>query len=140
MLHASTGTGSMQRSGSTSVGSEGTYLLPNVPCMLSQPSLWPISNRRPTQCGTYAVVKCCNDDHLLSDRFVRFERTMISVVHARQAPGPLPPPPSTEYLNEDLAPRMLAIDGILFGLAMICVLLRVYVRAIMLKTLGVDGE
>jgi hypothetical protein len=35
---------------------------------------------------------------------------------------------------------MLAIDGILFGLAMICVLLRVYVRAIMLKTLGVDGE
>ncbi|KAJ4331511.1 hypothetical protein N0V87_009092 [Didymella glomerata] len=63
---------------------------------------------------------------------------MISVVHARQAPGPLSPPPPTEYLNEDLAPRMLAIDGILFGLAMICVLLRVYVRAIMLKTFGVD--
>ena len=65
---------------------------------------------------------------------------MISRLHGRQASGPLPPPPPTEYLNENLAPRMLAIDGILFVLALICVLLRVYVRAIMLKTFGIDGE
>lgn len=60
-------------------------------------------------------------------------------LHARQDPGSLPPPPSQEYLNENLAPRMLAIDGTLFGLAMICVFLRVYVRAFLLKTFGLDG-
>jgi hypothetical protein len=56
----------------------------------------------------------------------------------RQAP-PLPPPPSKEYLEENLAPRMLAVDGTIFGLAILCVLLRIYVRAIVLKTVGIDG-
>jgi hypothetical protein len=57
---------------------------------------------------------------------------------ARQAPPATPPPPQ-EYLDENLAPQMLAVDGTIFGLAMLCVLMRIYVRAIMLKTFGVDG-
>lgn len=65
---------------------------------------------------------------------------MAFKLHTRQGPGPLPPPPPQEYLNENLAPRMLAVDGTLFGLAVLCVLLRVYVRAGMLKTFGIDGE
>ena len=65
---------------------------------------------------------------------------MVLQLHARQAPGALPPPPSQEYLDENLAPRMLAVDGTLFGLAMLCVSMRVYVRAVMLKTFGIDGE
>lgn len=65
---------------------------------------------------------------------------MISKLLERQGPGPLPPPPSSEYLSENLAPRMLAVDGIIFGLALLCVILRVYVRALMLKTFGIDGE
>ena len=64
---------------------------------------------------------------------------MIKHLYARQTPGSLPSPPPQEYLNENLAPRMLAVDGILFGLALLCVLLRIYVRAIMLKTFGTDG-
>ena len=38
-----------------------------------------------------------------------------------------------------MAPRMLAVDETLFRLALLCVLVRVYVRAIMLKTFGTDG-
>jgi hypothetical protein len=56
----------------------------------------------------------------------------------RQAPL-LPPPPSKEYLEENLAPRMLAVDGTIFGMAMLCVVLRIYVRVVMLKTFGIDG-
>lgn len=64
---------------------------------------------------------------------------MSSRLQARQAPPPLPPPPPPEHLDENLAPRLLAIDGTLFGLALLCVLLRVYVRVVMLKTFGFDG-
>jgi hypothetical protein len=56
----------------------------------------------------------------------------------RQAP-PMPPPPPQQYLEENLAPLMLAVDGTIFGLAMLCVMLRVYVRAVMLKNFGLDG-
>jgi hypothetical protein len=56
----------------------------------------------------------------------------------RQSFGPLPPPPPKAYLDENMAPHMLAVQGALFGLAMLCVLLRVYVRAVMLKTFGID--
>ena len=55
-------------------------------------------------------------------------------------PGELPPPPPQAYLDENLAPQMLAVDGTLFALAMLCVLLRVYVRVGMLKTFGIDGK
>ena len=65
---------------------------------------------------------------------------MVVDLYARQSTGALPPPPPQEYLQENLAPRMLAVNGTLFGLALLCVVLRVYVRAFMLKTFGVDGE
>lgn len=58
----------------------------------------------------------------------------------RQVPELLPPPPSKAYLEESYAPKMLAVVGTLFGLAMISVLLRVYVRTTILKTFGVDGK
>jgi hypothetical protein len=57
---------------------------------------------------------------------------------AKQVSGLLSPAPSQAYL-ESYAPEMLAAIGTLFGLAMICVLLRVYVRVVMLKVFGVDG-
>ncbi|OWY44158.1 hypothetical protein AALT_g5880 [Alternaria alternata] len=57
---------------------------------------------------------------------------------AKQVSGLLSPAPSQAYLEESYAPEMLAAIGTLFGLAMICVLLRVYVRVVMLKVFGVD--
>ncbi|KAH7123531.1 hypothetical protein B0J11DRAFT_314047 [Dendryphion nanum] len=67
---------------------------------------------------------------------------MVDQLFARQdgggGPPPLPPPPPQAYLEENLAPKMLAVDGTLFALAMVCVLLRVYVRVVMLKTFGID--
>lgn len=50
----------------------------------------------------------------------------------------LPPPPPQEYLDETYAPQLLAVDGTMYGLAMLCVLLRIYVRVVMLKTFGLD--
>lgn len=52
----------------------------------------------------------------------------------------LPPPPSHEYLEENIAPQMLAIVGTSVAIAVICVFLRIYVRACMLKNFGIDGE
>lgn len=51
-------------------------------------------------------------------------------------PGPRPP---QAYLDETFAPKMLAVDGSLYALAMTCVLMRIYVRVFMLKTFGIDG-
>jgi hypothetical protein len=48
-------------------------------------------------------------------------------------------PPSSQYLDENIAPRMLAVDGTFFGFAMLCVILRIYVKAFKLKTFGIDG-
>lgn len=56
---------------------------------------------------------------------------------ARQAPPPIQHPPA--YYREDVGPRLLAIDCTLFGVAMITVLMRIYVRVFMLKTFGIDG-
>ena len=64
---------------------------------------------------------------------------MFFELSARQAPELPPPPPSKAYLEESYAPKMLAVVGTLFGLAMISVLLRIYVRTTILKTFGVDG-
>jgi hypothetical protein len=62
-------------------------------------------------------------------------------VHLLRRQVPLmPPPPPKQYLEENLAPRMLAVDGTIFGLAMLCVALRIYVRVALLKTFGVDGK
>ena len=58
---------------------------------------------------------------------------------AKQVSGLLSPAPSQAYLEESYAPEMLAAIGTLFGLAMICVLLRIYVRTAILKTFGIDG-
>jgi hypothetical protein len=63
---------------------------------------------------------------------------MAAGLLSRQESGPLPPPPPKAYLDEDLAPAMLAVQSTLFGLAMLCVLLRMYVRAVILKTFGAD--
>ncbi|OAL54457.1 hypothetical protein IQ07DRAFT_558600 [Pyrenochaeta sp. DS3sAY3a] len=58
---------------------------------------------------------------------------------ARQEGGPPPGPPrSPEYLAENQAPRLLAVEGTLFALAISTVLMRFYVRIFMLKTFGWD--
>jgi hypothetical protein len=54
---------------------------------------------------------------------------------------PLPPifrPPTPEELAFNNAPHILGITGSFFALATITVLLRCYVRTIMLKIFGID--
>jgi hypothetical protein len=63
---------------------------------------------------------------------------VVDLVPRQGFGGPLPPPPPQEYLDENLAPAMLAVIGPLFGLAMLSCLLRVYVRTVVLKTFGID--
>ncbi|KAF2829246.1 hypothetical protein CC86DRAFT_464898 [Ophiobolus disseminans] len=48
------------------------------------------------------------------------------------------PPRSPEYMAENIAPQLLAVEGSLFALSMTAVLLRLYVRGFMLKTFGWD--
>jgi hypothetical protein len=48
------------------------------------------------------------------------------------------PQRSPEYLTENIAPRLLAVEGTLFALAMTAVLMRFYVRIFMLKMFGWD--
>lgn len=62
------------------------------------------------------------------------------LIASRQAGGPPPPQRSPEYLAENQAPRLLAVEGTLFALSMSAVLLRFYVRIFMLKTFGWDGR
>lgn len=50
------------------------------------------------------------------------------------------PPPSPEYLAENIAPKLMAVEGPLFALSTAAVLMRFYVRIFMLKTFGWDGE
>ena len=57
---------------------------------------------------------------------------------SRQAPAG--PPPSPEYLAWDIGPKLLAIDLTLFGIAMMTVFMRLYVRVFMLKMFGIDGK
>jgi hypothetical protein len=51
----------------------------------------------------------------------------------------MPPRPSEQCLEETLAPRMLAVNGTIFGIAMLCIVLRLYVRLVMLKIMRLDG-
>ena len=62
-----------------------------------------------------------------------------SEIVARQGPPPMGPPPPAAYLEENGGPKMLAVIGTFYGLATLTVLLRVYVRAFMRKSFGVDG-
>jgi hypothetical protein len=59
---------------------------------------------------------------------------------SRQFGGPEMPPRSAEYLAENIAPRLLAVEGTLFAVAMSAVLMRFYVRIFMLKMFGWDGK
>lgn len=60
----------------------------------------------------------------------------------RQEGGGMPasPPRSPEYLVENIAPHLLAIECSLFGISTSAVLLRFYVRLFLLKTFGWDGK
>ncbi|KAF2855767.1 hypothetical protein T440DRAFT_513858 [Plenodomus tracheiphilus IPT5] len=57
----------------------------------------------------------------------------------RQDGGPPPMPPrSPEYLAENIAPQLMAVEGPLFALSMTAILMRFCVRGFMLKTFGWD--
>jgi hypothetical protein len=58
----------------------------------------------------------------------------------RQFGGPAPPPRSPEYLAENVAPHLLAVEIPLFALSLSALLLRFYVRIYMLKMFGLDGK
>jgi hypothetical protein len=57
---------------------------------------------------------------------------------SRQFGGPPMPQRSLEYLAENIAPRLLAVEGTLFAVAMTAVFMRFYVRIFILKTFGWD--
>jgi hypothetical protein len=50
------------------------------------------------------------------------------------------PPRSPEYLAENIAPKLLAVECTLFAFSMGAILLRFYVRIFMLKMFGWDGK
>ncbi|KAH7395060.1 hypothetical protein DE146DRAFT_633419 [Phaeosphaeria sp. MPI-PUGE-AT-0046c] len=61
------------------------------------------------------------------------------LLFSRQFPGAPPSPPrSPEYLAENIAPRLLAIEITLFTLSICAILMRFYVRIFMLKMFGWD--
>lgn len=51
---------------------------------------------------------------------------------------PVPPPPTAEDIAFDNAPRILAITGTFFTAALIVVMLRIYVRTVLLRVIGID--
>jgi hypothetical protein len=59
---------------------------------------------------------------------------------SRQFGGPPMPPRSPEYLAENIAPKLLAVECTLFAFSMEAILLRFYVRIFMLKMFGWDGK
>jgi hypothetical protein len=58
---------------------------------------------------------------------------------SRQMGPPVMPQRSPEYLAENQARRLMAVEGPLFALSTLMILLRFYVRIFMLKTWGWDG-
>jgi hypothetical protein len=55
----------------------------------------------------------------------------------RQAPPPMPAL-SPEFLAENHGTRIIIITSVITGVSFLAVFLRVYVRAVMLKTVGSD--
>jgi len=47
-------------------------------------------------------------------------------------------PAATQYKDESYAPNLLAIHGTFCGVALLSVILRLYVRIFMLKSVGLD--
>jgi hypothetical protein len=79
--------------------------------------------------------------HLQESLFDLFGSNMAHhYLVARQFGGPPGPPRSSEYLVENYAPRLLAVEGSLFALSMSVILMRFYVRIFMLKMFGWDGK
>lgn len=62
-----------------------------------------------------------------------------ALVSRQEGGPPMMPPRSPEYMAENQAGRLLAVEGSLFALSTTTVLLRFYVRIFMLKTFGWDG-
>jgi hypothetical protein len=58
---------------------------------------------------------------------------------SRQMGPPVIPQRSPEYLAENQAGRLMAVEGPLFALSTLAIMLRFYVRIFMLKTFGWDG-
>lgn len=50
------------------------------------------------------------------------------------------PPRSPEYMAWNIGPKLMAVECTLFGIAMVTMMLRVYVRVFVLKMFGVDGK
>lgn len=57
---------------------------------------------------------------------------VLSQLLERQSTAP------TQYKNEDISGSLLAIHGTFCGAAVLSVLLRLYVRIFMLKSIGID--
>jgi hypothetical protein len=64
----------------------------------------------------------------------------LHLLVSRQFGGPPMPPRSPEYLVENIAPRLLAVECSLFALSISAILMRFYVRVFMLKMFGWDGK
>jgi hypothetical protein len=62
-----------------------------------------------------------------------------ALVSRQEGGWPVMPARSPEYMAENQAARLLAVEGSLFALSTTAVLLRFYVRIFMLKTFGWDG-
>jgi hypothetical protein len=83
-------------------------------------------------------------DPLYRIYYQSFVYSVVNMAHhllvSRQFGDPTKPPPSPEYLAENIAPRLLAVEGTLFALSMSAILMRFYVRVFMLKMFGWDGK
>ena len=62
-----------------------------------------------------------------------------AIVSRQEGGPPMMPARSPEYMAENQAGRLLAVEGSLFALSTAAILMRFYVRIFMLKTFGWDG-
>ena len=63
-----------------------------------------------------------------------------AIVSRQEGGPPMMPARSPEYMAENQAGRLLAVEGSLFALSTTAIMLRFYVRIFMLKTFGWDGK
>ena len=83
----------------------------------------------------FTVNLCCRPS------ICEFVDMIFHLLVPRQDGGPPSMPQrSPEYMTENLAPRLLAVEGSLFVLSTTTIIMRLYVRIFMLKTLGWDGK